>query len=103
MPGFLILYPGPRPRFFPGAAMSRRRFFSRRGFLRASLGTLLAGAGAYGWARWIEPFWVEFVHRNLAIAGLPAALEGQTLLQLSDLHVGPEVSDSYLRSSFRQA
>lgn len=82
--------------------MANRRFLTRRGFFRAGLAAALAGAGAYCWARWIEPFWVEFTERPLPIAGLPAALAGQTLVQLSDLHIGPDVEDSYLRAAFQQ-
>ena len=34
---------------------------------------------------------------------LPPALEGRTLLQISDIHVGPKVSSSYLIETFDQA
>jgi predicted MPP superfamily phosphohydrolase len=36
------------------------------------------------------------VRRDLPIADLPSALEGRTLVQLSDLHIGPEVDDHYI-------
>lgn len=77
---------------------------SRRQFLRdvagwASLATI-AGVTGYAW-RW-EPHWVEFVRRDLTIARLPEHLDGKTLVQLSDLHVGPLVDDDYLIDSFRQ-
>jgi predicted MPP superfamily phosphohydrolase len=73
---------------------------NRRRFLQLGAASLL-GAGAVGAYSWlIEPHWVEVVRRDLPIAGLPAALEGQTLVQLSDLHVGPEVDDDYLIASF---
>jgi predicted MPP superfamily phosphohydrolase len=36
------------------------------------------------------------VRRDLPIAGLPSILEGRTLVQLSDLHIGPQVDDAYL-------
>jgi predicted MPP superfamily phosphohydrolase len=52
------------------------------------------GLGLYTWR--IEPHWVEFVHRDLPIDRLPAALEGARLVQVSDLHVGPEVDSGYL-------
>lgn len=38
------------------------------------------------------------VTRDLPVRGLPAALVGKTLAQLSDLHVGPLVDDDYLIS-----
>jgi predicted MPP superfamily phosphohydrolase len=70
---------------------------SRRRFLKRTLAaTLLTGVGAIGYAWGVEPHWVEVVRRDLPVAGLPAALEGRSLVQLSDLHVGPEVDDAYL-------
>lgn len=74
--------------------LSRRRFVQ----LAAALLGGSAGVGYYTWR--IEPHWVEFVHRDLPIRHLPPALVGQTLVQLSDLHVGPRVDDTFLREAF---
>jgi predicted MPP superfamily phosphohydrolase len=71
--------------------------FSRRSFLKFSLGTT-AVAGAYAWL--IEPHWVEFVRRRLPIENLPADMVGRTVAQFSDLHIGPRVDDDYLRDTF---
>ncbi len=74
---------------------------SRRRFLWRGLGgtaALAAGTGLYAWR--IEPHWVEFVERSLPIADLPSALAGRTLVQLSDLHVGPRVDDDYVIGVF---
>lgn len=61
------------------------------------VGTGLAALGyAVGW----EPEWLEVVTRDLPIRGLPAALEGKTLVQLSDLHMGPRVDDNYIAKTF---
>lgn len=63
----------------------------------AVVGTGLASLGyAVGW----EPEWLEVVTRDLPIRGLPASLEGKTLVQLSDLHIGPRVDDSYIAKTF---
>ena len=73
----------------------------RRRFLWKGLGStvaLAAGTGLYAWR--IEPHWVEFVQRALPIANLPPALAGRTLVQLSDLHVGPRVDDDYVIGVF---
>jgi predicted MPP superfamily phosphohydrolase len=73
----------------------------RRRFLWRGLGVtaaLAAGTGLYAWQ--IEPHWVEFVERSLPIANLPFALAGRTLVQLSDLHVGPRVDDDYVLGVF---
>jgi predicted MPP superfamily phosphohydrolase len=77
-----------------GSLLDRRRFF------QLSAAGLLGGAatGLYAWR--IEPHWVEVVSRDLPVAGLPVALEGQTLVQLSDLHVGEQVDDNFLADSF---
>ena len=74
---------------------------TRRAFLKATAAGLLAsgaGAGTYTW--FIEPYWYEVVRRALPIRHLPDALDGKTLVQISDLHIGPEVSDAYLRGAF---
>jgi predicted MPP superfamily phosphohydrolase len=74
---------------------------TRRRFLVQGLGataSLAAAAGLYAWR--VEPHWVEFVERALPIADLPAALAGRTLVQLSDLHVGPRVDDDYVVGVF---
>jgi predicted MPP superfamily phosphohydrolase len=64
----------------------------------AGSGTALLGL--YTWR--IEPHWLEFTHPELPVAGLPRELEGRTLAQLSDLHVGPKVDDDYILESFRR-
>jgi predicted MPP superfamily phosphohydrolase len=55
--------------------------------------------GGYTWR--IEPHWLDVVHLDMPIANLPDALEGQTLVQLSDIHVGEQVDDDFLIDSFR--
>jgi uncharacterized protein len=72
---------------------------TRRRFL-ASLVAGSAGLGLYAWR--IEPHWLELVNRDLAIANLPATLQGQTLVQISDLHVGPIVDADYLIASLQK-
>src|SRR5258708_23781712 len=73
---------------------------------RKALKTLaVAGAGAlatglYTWR--VEPHWLEFTFPVLPISGLPPELEGLTLAQISDLHVGPRVDDEYVIESFRR-
>ncbi|HWA99557.1 MAG TPA: metallophosphoesterase [Pirellulales bacterium] len=74
--------------------ISRRRFVQATA-ATASLGT---GLGIYTWQ--IEPHWLEIVRRPLPIANLPPELRGRTLLHLSDLHVGPQVSDAYIARVF---
>jgi len=78
------------------------RLLSRRAFLRltgASLGAA-TGVGLYTWR--IEPHWLQLVHRPLPIRGLPPALAGRRLVQISDVHVGPRVSDDYVIGVFQR-
>jgi predicted MPP superfamily phosphohydrolase len=75
--------------------------FNRRRWLkRTALSLFAAGAGVAVYTHWIEPFWVDFVERDLPIAHLPPQWQGRTLVQVSDVHVGPRVSDDYLTQSF---
>lgn len=68
---------------------------SRRAFLK---GCLAAGAilglplplGAT-YTTQIEPRWIEVVRMKVKLAGLSASLDGFTIAQLSDLHLGPYV------------
>ena len=59
------------------------------------------GSGLYTWQ--VEPFWLDLVRRPMPLENLPAELVGKTLLQISDIHVGPKVSSDYLIRSFREA
>lgn len=73
---------------------------TRRQLIGLGLGALAAGAGALAYSFWVEPFWIEVVRRDLPIDNLPPALEGKTLVQLSDLHAGPRVDDGLLLRGF---
>jgi uncharacterized protein len=73
---------------------------------RQALNTLaVAGSGSlvmglYAWR--VEPHWLEFTYPVLPVNGLPHELEGHTLAQISDLHVGPKVDDGYIIECFRR-
>lgn len=58
------------------------------------------GMGLYTW-RW-EPHFVEVVEHQMPIPNLPQSLTGARIVQLSDLHIGPRVDDSYLIRTFSQ-
>jgi uncharacterized protein len=45
---------------------------------------------------------LAFPSRVLPIQDLPPPLVGARLVQLSDLHVGPRVADSYVLDTFRR-
>ena len=75
----------------------------RRQFTKGILG--LAGLGILsGFYTWqIEPFWLEFVKRKMPIKNLPNHLEGITLMQISDIHVGNRFDWNYIIDSFKKA
>lgn len=76
---------------------------TRRNFLRIACGTLLGGATlcALGplYATQIEPHWIEIIRLSIQLPGLPEALDGLTISQLSDFHLGPYVNAEYIRRS----
>lgn len=76
--------------------LTRRQLLARGA---AALGASSLGVGLYTWR--VEPHWVETVRRPLPLAGLPPALEGATLVQVSDLHVGPRVDEDYLAETLQ--
>lgn len=72
----------------------------RRTFLIGSAATA-ALTGLYTWQ--VEPFWVEHVQVDMPIRNLPKALEGKTLMQISDLHVGTRFNWQYLIDEMQAA
>ena len=82
----------------------RSKGIGRRSFLGAavagSAAACAAGLGLYTWR--IEPHWLELVFRRLPIRNLPRSLEGRSLVQISDVHVGARVDDEYVVETFRR-
>ena len=70
---------------------------TRRQFLQMMVATPVL-AGLYAWQ--VEPAWVEYVRLPLPVRNLPDRWVGRTLVQLSDLHIGPRVDPQYLRRTF---
>lgn len=68
--------------------------------LKLGAGATVAGTATLGYTFFVEPFWLEFVKRELPIARLPHDLKGKTLVQISDIHVSGRVSEKYLAESF---
>lgn len=48
------------------------------------------------WPRFIEPNLILTTKLTVSIPGLPPALKGLKILQFSDLHINPQMSDRYL-------
>ena len=66
--------------------------------MRSASVAAVVGVSSYTWR--IEPHWLEVVDRVMPVVGLPRELRNKKLIQLSDLHIGPRVDDSYLLSTF---
>ncbi len=73
---------------------------TRRRFIGVAATLLLGGSGALLYTRYVEPEWLEITRRRLPVKRLPSALQGKTLVQLSDIHVGPKVSAQYVADTF---
>lgn len=48
-----------------------------------------SGLAALAYATQVEPYWLQVVRRDVVLPGLPAALDGLTVLHLSDFHTRP--------------
>lgn len=72
----------------------------RRNFLKGLAGFGLL-SGIYAWQ--IEPFWLEFVELDMPIKNLPNELNGKTLLQISDIHIGKRFDHNFVIDSFKKA
>lgn len=69
---------------------------NRRHFISLMAAPVLTGLYTWG----VEPTWEEYVRRRLPIRNLPPVLEGRSLVQLSDIHVGDRVPPGYLARVF---
>jgi len=67
-----------------------RRVVTRRSFIRwTAYGTLGAAVAVTGYARFVEPWWIDFSHVRIPVRGLPPAFEGLRIAHLTDLHCNP--------------
>ena len=81
----------------PWSDKAKRKPTTRRRLFRAAGGLLLAGGAAYGYARFIEPTWIDVVERDLPVPNLPPAWAGLRVGLVADLHHGRRVPIEYLR------
>ncbi len=79
--------------------ITRRRFVGR--VAAGTAGAAFAGVGVYGAG--IAPLRLRVRSYTVKIAGLPPALEGLTLVQLTDTHHGRFVPLSLVRAAVQQA
>jgi predicted MPP superfamily phosphohydrolase len=83
--------------------MSHTKHLTRRQFLKFALGATTGAAGvALGgsvYSALIEPQWLSIERIDVPLARLPRELDGFTIAQLSDLHLGPYVGNTEIRSA----
>lgn len=78
--------------------MNRRKFIKKSAIGVTGMGLL---TGLYTWQ--IEPFWLEMVYIDMPVKKLPKELEGKTIMQISDIHVGNRFDYQYIIESFQKA
>ena len=81
--------------------MTRRRFLRWLGLTAGSIGAMGFGRWKYAWD--VEPWWLALEQVRVPIAGLPPALEGLTIAQLSDLHWGRDLKDGHVARAVSMA
>lgn len=83
--------------------MSQIRRINRRQFLKFMLGASAGAAGAAlggsVYTTLIEPQWLSVERIDVPLARLPRDLDGFTIAQLSDLHLGPYVGADEIRAA----
>lgn len=77
---------------------------ARRGFLRASGAALFAAPLAVtGYGVFVQRLNLRMREQNIAIPGLPQDLEGLRIVQLSDIHLSPFLSEKELAKAIAMA
>ena len=74
--------------------------YNRRKFLKFFFSTLSAGASSLAYAHGIEPHWVDWNSVPMPLQNGSSLLQGRSLIQISDLHIGSLVSATYLKETF---
>ncbi|MBI5877677.1 MAG: metallophosphoesterase [Chloroflexi bacterium] len=72
---------------------------TRRQFVRGTIGALSLCAGGLGYSALVEPRVLSIERVTITLPRLPAALDGLTIVQLSDLHRGPHTDESEIAAA----
>jgi predicted MPP superfamily phosphohydrolase len=100
------LHARPRPAFADAApAPCIRPALSRRAFVTDS--ALVTGAACVGaagvYSSFVTPWSLKLARYTVPIAGLPRALDGLRLVQLTDTHLGPRIPASFISEAVELA
>lgn len=71
----------------------KKTLFTRRNFIGTSI---IGGASAFSYARWIEPNQVTVTEKELTLPHLPPALDGLTVAHLTDFHYNPQTDEKLI-------
>src|SRR5262245_17025827 len=82
---------GPQP-----SQVNRRAFLKWMGALGVTAG---AGAVAVAYGYNVEPHQIQVERVAVTLPRLPGAFDGMTIAHLSDLHLGPYVSEEHLHTA----
>lgn len=72
------------------------RRLTRRRFLSAAIGSVVASGGAVAYMRWAEPFWLELSHVTVPGPPTPGSRAPVRVLHLSDFHLSPVVPIEFI-------
>ncbi|NIA21305.1 MAG: hypothetical protein GWP05_04910, partial [Anaerolineaceae bacterium] len=90
----------PRPR----RAITRRSFLRWAGY--STVGAVGVALGTFGYARFIEPWWIDYSHVPVRLMNLPEAFDRLKIAHLTDLHYRPvsleEIADWVDRTNHLQ-
>lgn len=67
---------------------------------RALVGWIGRNWARFTYSRYVEPVWFEENHRDLIIPDLATSFDGVRVLQLTDFHLGSQVSTVHVRQVF---
>jgi len=93
-----VFVQGPKSKLEAGKPIPRRRFLRRLAWASGGGALGIAGVGAY--ARWVEPYRVEYHDVEVAIEGLPPAFDGFTIAHVTDIHCGKFLGPERVRAVF---
>ncbi|MES2310041.1 MAG: metallophosphoesterase [Verrucomicrobiota bacterium] len=74
--------------------------FTRRKFIQTFFPVVACSASTLSYAKWFEPHWIDWNRVSMRLPDGTSLLKGRTLVHLSDLHIGPIVSEKYLLDAF---
>lgn len=79
--------------------------WSLRTWAKAAAAAIAGICAVYGYARAIEPRWLQWKRQTIPLGGLPRAFDGYRILQISDLHLadGRALTPTALRTIVARA